>query len=151
MKAQDIMTRDVETCTPSTTLPQAVKLMRDGCCGIIPVIDAHGRVSGVVTDRDISMALVESARKPINIAVHEVMRAPVHACGPDDDLRVALTTMKQFKVRRLPVIGNDGRLKGILSIDDIIVRGLAKDAPTSAEVVTSLREILAWPEKPVAV
>ena len=93
MKVQDIMTRDVQTCTTNTTLPQVVKLMREATCGIIPVIDAHGRIAGVVTDRDISMALIETARKPINIAVHEVMRAPVHGCAPDDDLRVALTTM----------------------------------------------------------
>ena len=85
------------------------------------------------------------------VAKHEVMRAPVHGCAPDDDLRVALTTMKQFKVRRLPVIGNDGRLRGMLSIDDVIVRGVAADGPTSAEVVAVLREILAWPESPVAV
>ena len=63
MKVQDIMTRDVQTCTTNTTLPQVVKLMREATCGIIPVIDAHGRTAGVVTDRDISMALIETARK----------------------------------------------------------------------------------------
>jgi len=151
MRVQDIMTRDVQTCTANTTLPQVVKLMREATCGIIPVIDAHGRIAGVVTDRDISMALIETARKPIHVAAHEVMRAPVHACAPDDDLRVALTTMKQFKVRRLPVVGDDGRLRGMLSIDDVIVRGVAADAPTSADVVAVLRDILAWPESPVAV
>lgn len=142
MRVADIMTRDVQTCTPETTLPQVAKLMWEGCCGIIPVIDARGRVAGVVTDRDISMSIVKSARKPINIPAHEIMTHAVHACGADDNVRLALQTMKQFKVRRLPVIGADGLLKGILSIDDIILRALTPDAPTSAEIIESLREIL---------
>jgi CBS domain-containing protein len=136
------MTRDIQTCTPRATLTQVAKLMWEGCCGIVPVVDARGRVAGVVTDRDISMALVSSARKPINIAAHEIMTHTVHACAPEDDVHAALQAMKQFKVRRLPVISKEGQLRGILSIDDVIVRALAPDAPTSGEIVESLREIL---------
>lgn len=146
MKVREAMTKQVQTCTLETSLPQVVRLMHEGCCGVIPVIDPRGHVAGVVTDRDVSMALVNCGRKPINVAVREVMTVPVHACGPDDDLHGALTTMKQFKVRRLPVVGEDGLLKGILSFDDIVLRALSPDAPTSSEILSSLREILSRKE-----
>ena len=142
MQICDIMTRDVRTCALETSLTEVARLMRTGCCGAIPVVDPDGRIAGVVTDRDISMAIVNSTRKPINIAACEIMSRHVHACAPDDDVRTALRTMRDFKVRRLPVVGPDGRLAGILSMDDIILRALAPDAPDSREIVDSLREIV---------
>jgi CBS domain-containing protein len=143
MRVQDIMTTDVRTCTLDSTLVQVAKLMQAGSCGVIPVINTHGRVAGVITDRDIALALVGTARKPINIAAHEVMSHRVHSVPQEDDVRLALATMKVHKVRRLPVVDNDGRLKGIVSIDDVIMRALAADAPTPIDIIQSLREILA--------
>jgi CBS domain-containing protein len=150
MRVQDIMTRGVETCTPATSLRQVVWLMRQGRCGIIPVIDASCRVTGVLTDRDVSMALLRSTRTAEHMAADEIMTAPVHCCRPDDGVVAALEIMKRFKVRRLPVIGRDGLLKGIVSVDDIIVRALADDEPSSAQIVASLREILTRPESATA-
>ena len=150
MKVRDIMTRTVATCTPTTSLPQVVSLMRDACCGIIPVVDSHSRVAGVVTDRDISLAIASSHRHPVNLAAHEIMSRRVHACAPDDDVKAVLQTMKQCHVRRLPVVSEEGLLRGIVSIDDVILRALAPDAPTSAEIIASLRDILTHPEEPVA-
>lgn len=147
MQIHDIMTRDVRTCTLATSLTEVARLMRAGCCGAIPVVDDEGRIAGVVTDRDISMAIVNSTRKPINIAACEIMSRHVHACAPDDGVRTALLMMKQFRVRRLPVVGPDGRLAGIVSMDDIILRALAPDAPDSGEIVDSLREIVLYQEQ----
>lgn len=147
MQIHDIMTRDVRTCALATSLTEVARLMRAGCCGAIPVVDDDGRIAGVVTDRDISMAIVSSARKPINIAACEIMSRHVHACAPDDGVRTALLMMKQFRVRRLPVVGPDGRLAGIISMDDIILRALAPDAPDSGEIVDSLREIVLYQEQ----
>jgi CBS domain-containing protein len=142
MKVSDIMTRDVESCTSTTTLPQVAKLMWSAGCGAIPVVDARAKVVGIITDRDISMALVNTGRKPASIPAWEVMTGHVHACGPEDNVKDALETMKRFKVRRLPILSEDGELRGILSMDDIIVRALSPDAPTSAEILNTLREIL---------
>jgi CBS domain-containing protein len=142
MKVQNIMTTGVQTCGPDTSLPQAVRLMRETRCGFLPVVDWRGSVIGVVTDRDICMALVNSARKPINISVREVMENTVHACAPDDDVQTALGTMKHFRIRRLPVVDVRGTLQGVLSFDDVVLRALSPDAPSSAEIVASLREIL---------
>jgi CBS domain-containing protein len=142
MKVQSIMTTGVQTCGPDTSLPQAVRLMRETRCGFLPVVDWRSSVAGVVTDRDICMALVNSARKPINITVREVMEHTVHTCAPGDDLQAALATMKRYRVRRLPVVDAVGTLRGVLSFDDVVLRALWPDAPTSAEIVESLREIL---------
>jgi CBS domain-containing protein len=144
MKISDIMTRTVESCTPETTLPQVARLMWSAGCGAIPVVDANAKVVGVITDRDISNALVHTSRRPANVPAHEAMTRKVHACGPDDDVRTALATMKKFRVRRLPVLSAGGQLLGILSMDDIIVRALAPDAPSSAEILVTLREILQY-------
>jgi predicted transcriptional regulator len=116
--------------------------MRSGCCGAIPVVDASGRVVGMITDRDITMELVRSTRKPINIAAHEIMSHSVYTCRPDEDVRVALRAMKEYRVHRLPVTDFDNRLRGILSMDDIILRALAPDAPSTDDILNSLREIV---------
>ena len=141
MKVQDIMTRDVKTCTTETTLPQVAKTMWSAGCGAVPVIDERGKVVGIVTDRDISMALINTGRRPSQVPAREAMTHPPHACGPEDDLQAALQTMRRFKVHRLPVLSAGGSLAGILSVDDIIVRALAPDAPSSADIVTALRQI----------
>jgi CBS domain-containing protein len=142
MKIQEIMTRDVRTCTLDSTLTQVARLMQTGGCGIIPVIGAAGRVAGVITDRDIALALLNTSRKPVNIAAREVMSRELFSVLPDADVRKALVTMQEHRVRRLPVVDDDGRLKGILSIDDVILRALAADAPTPVDIVQTLREIL---------
>jgi CBS domain-containing protein len=150
MKVRDIMTTGVQTCGPDTSLPQAVRLMSETRCGFLPVVDWRSSVSGVVTDRDVCMALVNSARKPINITVREVMETGVHTCAPDDYVQAALETMKHFRIRRLPVVDGTGSLRGVLSLDDVISRALSPDAPTSSEIIESMREILKRREVAIA-
>lgn len=149
MHVRDIMTTGVQTCGPDTSLPQAVRLMRETRCGFLPVVDWRSGVAGVVTDRDICMMLVNSARKPLNIAVREVMETNVHTCDPDDDIMAALETMKRYRIRRLPVVSSHGTLVGVLSFDDVVLRTLSGDGPSNAEIVESLREILKRREETV--
>jgi CBS domain-containing protein len=144
MKVSDIMTREVRSCTLNTALTQVAKEMWSAGCGAIPVIDTQARVAGIITDRDISMALVNTARKPSTIPAREAMTEHVHACGPDDDVKAALETMKKFRVRRLPVLSATGQLQGIVSIDDVVLRALEPDAPTPAEIVEGLRGIFTY-------
>lgn len=150
MKVRDIMTTGAQTCGPDTSLPQAVRVMRETRCGFLPVVDWRSSVAGVVTDRDICMMLVNSARKPLNIAVREVMETDVHTCQPDDDIQAALGVMKRHRIRRLPVVSSHGTLVGVLSFDDVVLRALATDAPTNADIVDSLREILKRREEMIA-
>jgi CBS domain-containing protein len=144
MRVHDIMTADVKTCTPETTLPQVAQRMWTAGCGALPVLNARGVLAGIITDRDISMALISTGRRPTQIPAWEVMTRTVHTCRPDDDVSDALETMRTFKVRRLPVLSRNGPLEGILSLDDIIMRALAADAPTSTEIMDALREIFRY-------
>jgi CBS domain-containing protein len=122
MKVKDVMTADVKYCGLNTNLATAAKIMWEGDCGAVPVTDERGTVVGVITDRDICIAGATQARREGEIPVGDVISRTLHACAPGDDLRSALQTMKERRVRRLPVVGQDGRLVGIVSIQDIAVQ-----------------------------
>jgi len=121
MKVQDIMTENVSACFPDTNLAAAAALMWQNDCGILPVVINGGNAVGVITDRDIAMAVGTRGRAPQEIRVDEVIHGPVIRCALDDDVRTALRTMRKEKLRRLPVLTYNGVLKGILSIDDVVL------------------------------
>ena len=144
MKVNDIMTREVETCLEITSLKKVATEMLDASCGVVPVVAPNGAIVGIITDRDIAMALIGTGRKPGYVAAREAMSRHVHSCGPNDTVTTALETMRKYRVRRLPVVSETGQILGILSLDDIIVRAHAPDAPTSEEIIDTLRSILAF-------
>jgi len=121
MKVQDVMMRTPACCTPETNLGAAVELLWSRNCGMLPVVDARQKVIGVVTDRDLCVALGTRNKLPGKMTVGEVVREEVHTCHAQDDIHVALVTMGQHKVRRLPVVDRDGVLEGILSMDNVIL------------------------------
>jgi CBS-domain-containing membrane protein len=137
MKVQDVMTYDVQTCRPETNLAAAAMQMWRGDFGILPVVTAAGKVVGMITDRDICMATATKHRDPANIRVKDVMSDKVHGCSADTDIHEALKIMQQKQVRRLPIISaEDGRLQGILSMNDIALKAKAeRNAELSAEDV----------------
>jgi CBS domain-containing protein len=127
MRVKHVMTRDVQTCRPETNLSTAAMQMWSADCGVLPVVTIHGEVVGMITDRDICMAAATKHRDPATIRVKEVISGQVYACSPDADIHTALNLMRQKQVRRLPIInGEDGKLVGILSIDDVALK--AEDA-----------------------
>ena len=142
MKVRDIMTTEVRACAPDTNLCEAAALMLDGDCGILPVLD-DGRIVGVVTDRDLFIALGTRNRLAGEIHVEQVMRSPVHSCGPDDDVQEVLASMKQHQVRRFPVEGFGGTLAGIVSLNDIALAAGPRKPVRDADVVDTLRAICA--------
>lgn len=80
MKVRDIMTEPVLTCTPQTSLAVAARLMREADYGTLPVVDSRGRLVGIITDRDMCLALANTNRNAINIAVREAM--PCRSISP---------------------------------------------------------------------
>ena len=138
MKVRDLMTSDVKTCRPETNLAEAVKEMWEGDCGALPVVSDDGRVAGIITDRDICIAVATRGRSADRIAVREVARDHVHTCLLDDDASAALQTMKLHKIRRLPVVDADGHVRGMLSLNDIVTHA---GAATPTEVVSTLASI----------
>jgi len=131
MKVRDVMTKQVSFSNPDTTLDQAVRSMQHKNCGFLPVVGEGGNVIGVITDRDICIALGTRNRKASELTVWDVMPTKLFTCTADDDIHSVLTTMRISGVRRLPVIDREGAPIGVLSIDDIVLRareyGLTQD------------------------
>ena len=128
----------MKACRPETNLAEAVKLMWEGDCGALPVVKSHGKVCGMITDRDICVAVATRGETADRIAVRDVTVGKAYTCAPDDDATVALRTMKSQRVRRLPVVDAEGRLKGIVSVSDMVIRA---GAALSTEVVNTMASI----------
>ena len=109
MKIKNLMTPEPRTCTRETNLAQAAALMLDADCGILPVVDEQGKLIGVVTDRD---------------------------------MYIALATMKQHHVRRLPVEGFGATVAGVVSMNDILLAA-GKKGVGNAEIVDTFQAICA--------
>lgn len=120
MKVKDVMITTPYYCQPETNLGSVTELMWNANCGFLPVVSAVGEVIGVITDRDICIALGTRNRLAGEVTVAEVMSGKLYSCEPDDDIHMALLTMGQAKVHRLPVIARNRTLVGILSMDDIL-------------------------------
>jgi len=146
MKVKEVMTATPFYCQPETNLGSATELMWNANCGFLPVEAADGKVIGVVTDRDICIALGTRGRPSGEITVADVMSGKLYSCAPDDDIHLALQTLREAKVRRLPVIAADGSLVGVISMDDILLRtepvALGKEPELSSdEVLRTLRAV----------
>ena len=141
MKVKDIMTASPATCTPGTNLAAAAALMMDADCGILPVVNEEGALTGVVTDRDMCIALATRNVLASQITVGEVAYGHVSTCNPDDDAHVALATMKAHRVRRLPVVGFGGVVVGIVSMNDILLSAGPKQPLRPDDVVDALQAI----------
>jgi CBS domain-containing protein len=122
MLVKSVMTSDVKVCTPETSVAAAARIMSSRDCGIVPVVDSQHKLLGLITDRDICLAVATKFRSPDELRVSEIMTRKAYTCSPDDDVRVALNLMKNHTVRRVPVVSTDGHLFGLISIDDLMVR-----------------------------
>jgi CBS domain-containing protein len=148
MKVKELMTKDVKACTEDTDLATVVKMMWDADCGIVPVVDGEGRVTGVITDRDICVAAATRRLDPASIHVNDAMSRHVATCSEDADPRSALEVLKERRIRRLPVVNRQNRLVGILSVNDLVAR--ADFRPSSGgvsvdDLLNTLRAICAHP------
>jgi len=120
MKAKDLMTPDPTTCKPSDNLKTVLEVMRKEDCGIVPITEGNGenRVVGVVTDRDIALALGERDERPSAVRVSEVMTTDIVSCEPDADVREVSRKMQDAQVRRILVV-EGGRLLGVIATADL--------------------------------
>ena len=119
MRIKDIMSQPTVTCPSSAPLDAPARLMWEFDCGMIPIVGDDGRLAGLVTDRDICLAAYMH-RKPLHlIPVTKVMVKHVITIHGNDSVESAEHLMRDNHIRRLPVIDDDGRPVGVLSIDDL--------------------------------
>lgn len=122
MKVREFMTTVAYTCRPEDTLDKAAHLLWAHDCGSLPVTSAEGRVLAMITDRDVCMGAFLRGQSLSAVRVSESMSHGVVSCGPDDELAVATGKMAQHRVRRLPVIDAQGKIAGVLSLNDLACR-----------------------------
>jgi len=113
-----VMTDGVHA-SPDDLLHRSAQIMWEADCGCVPVVDAAGRLCGLITDRDICMAAYTKGLPLSSIRVAEVMSRSLRSCAPDETLERAIGIMAEAEVRRLPVVSEDGTLRGIVSLADI--------------------------------
>jgi CBS domain-containing protein len=143
VKVTDVMTSEVHACTTHDRLNAAARIMWDHDCGCAPVVDTHGKLVGIVTDRDICMAAYTQGEPLQSIPIERAMSAKVISCGRTDDIESAHRLMRTHEVHRLPVVDSHGRLAGILSLSDLLKHAIGNGAGPSdgVELLTTLSAI----------
>ena len=119
MKVKDAMHKGAEWVSPDTPLSEVAKTMRKHDIGAIPV-GQDDKLVGMITDRDIVCNGLAKDKFDFHTAkARDVMSKGIHTCRLEDELEAAVHHMKELQVRRLPVIDNQKRMVGILSLGDI--------------------------------
>jgi CBS domain-containing protein len=118
MKVREIMHNGVEWANPDTPVSEIANLMRETDIGAVPVGE-NDRLVGMVTDRDICCAVSMTGFDPKQTKARDVMSKGIHCCSTEDGIEDAVHHMETLKVRRLPVIDENKRMVGMLSLGDI--------------------------------
>lgn len=121
MKCKDIMTKSVKMCDKACTAKDAAQIMKKINAGVVPVVDENDIVTGIVTDRDITLHTVAEGKDPSKVKIHDFMTKHVVTVNEDDLIDEAIKLMKENKVRRLPVVDENNKLTGIISLGDVVV------------------------------
>jgi len=121
MRVEQLMTKQVTTCKPDDTLEHAAQLMRDHDCGCLPVCAGNGvdRVTGVITDRDICMSALFQSKPLRELHVADAMSKQVRVCRPADSTFDVEQTMREARIRRLPVVDEQGAIAGMITLADL--------------------------------
>jgi CBS domain-containing protein len=140
MKVQDVMTNDVFSCAPQENLATVAGIITQRDCGIVPVVDANNRVVGIITERDICIAASNRKVNFANIKAEEFCNEKIVSCRADEKIKDVLKKMRKNKIKRLPVISQDGYLIGIISITDVLLV-TKKDKFLRKKVISTLTAI----------
>lgn len=132
MRIDELMSQPVATCGINDTLNAAAETMWSRDCGVIPVVNDEGRLVGIVTDRDICMGAYTQGLPLCAIPVATVMTRQVHVCHARDPLETAARIMAEKQVRRLPVVDEEDRPIGLISLNDV-TRGAARRKRETAQ------------------
>ena len=135
-RIREVMTSNPSTVEPDKSVVEAARIMKQEDAGVVPVTE-NGRLTGMVTDRDIAIRVVAEGKDPESTPVREVASTHLVTVDPQQDLDEALRLMAQHKVRRLPVVEEDGRLVGVLAQADVAREG---DDTKTGQVVQDISE-----------
>lgn len=131
---REVMNTDVQTINPNATLEEAAQEMQDGDFGSMPVVEDDSLL-GVITDRDIAIRAVAEGKGP-DTPVRDVMSEGVVCVNQNDSVEDAAQVMSDYQIRRLPVVDDNNRLVGIVSLGDFAV-----ESSDISPVIEALTEI----------
>jgi CBS domain-containing protein len=134
MKVSDVMTRDVQTVRPDQTAREAASFMLSADAGAIPVTEGD-RLVGMITDRDIAVRGVAEGHGP-DTPVRDLMTNDIVAARIEDDTDDVAVRMSEAQVRRLPVIDDQQKLCGIVSLSDLTQKADESSAEQALEGIT---------------
>jgi CBS domain-containing protein len=140
MNVNDIYTPLARSCGRETNLSEAMGLMWEFDIGALPVVNDEDVLVGVVTDRDIAMAVATRNRRASELQVGEVMSGKTHSCTREHSLKAVLEIMRREQLRRLPVVDANGYLQGMITINDIV--RAAQDGKGSKLVGVSNEDVI---------
>ena len=127
----------VQTATRDTTIVAAAQMMREGHAGALVVVEVEARRPkpvGIVTDRDIVVAIVALDLDPNIFLLDDLLNRSVVVANGDQSIREGLAIMNARGIRRLPVVNQAGELIGIVALDDLIAE-IARDLRQVADVI----------------
>ena len=116
---KDVMSHPAVTCLPTDTMDVPAQLMWQYDCGVVVVVNADGRVSGMVTDRDLCMAAYTQGRPLQTIPVSIGMADDPVVVQPTDTIETAQELMRNHQIRRLAVVDVARRPVGVLALNDL--------------------------------
>jgi CBS domain-containing protein len=131
-KVRDIMSSAPVCMPPGESVAAAARAMKEHGIGTVLVL-IDGRLSGLVTDRDITVRVLAENRDPLTTRIGDICSSELVVLGPDDDVEQATRLVRERAVRRIPVLA-DGRPVGVVSIGDL---ALDKDATSALSGVSS--------------
>jgi CBS domain-containing protein len=131
----DVMVRNVETIDSAMNLTQAAQRMRDSNVGVLPVVDG-GRLKGIVTDRDLVVRGMASGVDSSSMRVADVATHSLIAGRPDWPLQRAMDTMASHQIGRLPVIDDNDRVIGIVTLSSLALR-----SPRQTEAFDTAKQV----------
>jgi CBS domain-containing protein len=134
------MTKNPVWCLPNDMVAQAAQKMKRENVGSIPVIENEQtqKLVGIVTDRDLTLKVVAEGLDAKSTRVEAVMTRNVVTCLAEDDLQKALDAMSGHQLRRIPVVGTDNKILGIIAQVDVATRG--NQPEKTAEMVKQISQ-----------
>ena len=136
MKVRDAMHEGVTWVEPNAAIADLARMMRDEDIGSIPGGE-NDRLVGMVTDRDIVCKGLANGKDVSGLTARDVMSGPIVYCRADEEVDDAVRIMEEHEIRRLPVINENKRMVGILSMGDI-ADGASRDL--TAEVTRAVAD-----------
>lgn len=127
-QVSDLMKAHATSVTPHDTAERAAQIMWEDRCGAVAVVDGLGAPIAMITDRDVCMAAYTQGKRLAEIGVGSAMSKDLHVARENQTIADAELLMRHFGIRRLPVVDAEGKLCGVLSLDDILAAGYPGEA-----------------------